>query len=221
VPGGLTPWIEQLFRDPALAAMGHAQRPEALDLGLGWIYYGLARLLRPERVVVIGSHRGFAPMVFARALADNGTGGRVVFIDPSMVDDFWKDPARVEAHFAAHGLGNIDHHAVTTQAFVGSREWQRLGRSVGIVLVDGYHTEEQARIDHEAFVPRLASEGVCLFHDSVRERTSRIYGEDRPYRHTVRRYMDTLRADPAFEVLALPFGDGLCIVRRADAADGA
>ena len=221
MPGGLTSWIERLFRDPALAAMGHAQRPEELDLGLGWIYYGLARLARPERVVVIGSHRGFAPMVFARALADNGAGGRVVFIDPSQVDDFWKDPARVKAHFAEHGLDNIDHHAATTQEFAGSAAWHGLGRSVGIVLVDGYHTEEQARIDHEAFQPLLAPGGLCLFHDSVRERTSRIYGDDRPYRHTVKRYMDALRADPAFEVLALPFGDGLTLVRRAGAEEGA
>lgn len=217
----LTAWIENLFRDPALAAMGHAQRPERLDLGLGWIYYGLARLARPQRVVVIGSHRGFAPMVFARALADNEEGGRVVFVDPSMVDDFWTDPSRVKSHFAEQGLDNIDHHLSTTQAFAGSTAWHQLERTVGIVLVDGYHTEEQARIDHEVFEPLVVPGGFCLFHDSVRERTSRIYGEDRPYRHTVKRYMDTLRADPAFEVLALPFGDGLCIVRRVDREEGA
>lgn len=215
----LTAWIERLFRDRAMTKMGHAQRPEELDLGLGWIYYGLARLAKPERVVVIGSHRGFAPMVFARALADNGTGGRVAFIDPSLVDDFWTEPARVTAHFAAYGLDNIDHHRSTTQAFVESPAWHDLGRSVGVVLVDGLHTEEQARIDHQAFEPRLAAGGYCLFHDSVRERTSRIYGADRAYRHTVKHYMDTLRADPAYEVLALPFGDGLCIVRRAGAED--
>ncbi len=219
--GSLTDWIAELFRDPALAAMGHAQRPQELDLGLGWIYYGLGRVTRPERVVVIGSHRGFAPMVFARALADNGQGGRVVFIDPSMVDDFWKGPDRVTAHFARYGLDNIDHHAATTAAFAASPAWHGLARSVDIVLVDGFHTEEQARIDHEVCEPLLVPGGYCLFHDSVRERTSRIYGEDRPYRHTVKRYMDSLRADPAFEVLTVPFGDGLCIVRRASSEAGA
>lgn len=222
MPDDLTQWIERLFRDPALARMGHAQRAEDLDLGLGWIYYGLARVARPERVVVIGSYRGFAPMVFARALADNGAGGRVVFIDPAMVDDFWTEPARVTAHFAAYGLDNIDHHRATTQAFFESPAWHGLGQTVGIVLIDGYHTEEQARFDHRAVEPLLTPGGYCLFHDSVRERTSRIYGEDRPYRHTVKRYMNALRADPAFEVLALPFGDGVCIVRRAvDVEDGA
>jgi hypothetical protein len=52
----------------------------------------------------------------------------------------------------------------------------------------------------------------------VRERLSRIYDADNPYLHTVKRYMDDLRGDPAWEVLELPFGDGLCIVRSRGAA---
>lgn len=217
MPDGLTAWIERLFMNPDMAGMGHAQRVVDLNLGLGWIYYGLARLLRPQRVAVVGSYRGFAPLVFARALADNGEDGRVAFIDPSRVDDFWMDPARVSKHFADHGLVNIDHHCVTAEEFAGSEEWQRLGE-VGILLVDGYHTEAQARFDHEAFAPKLAADACVLFHDSVRERVSRIYGADRAYTHTVRRYMDALRSDPTWQVLDLPFGDGLTIVRRAGTA---
>lgn len=48
-----------------------------------------------------------------------------------------------------------------------------------------------------------------------RERVSRIYGEDRHYTHAVKRYIDLLRADPMWQVLDLPFGDGLTIVRHA------
>lgn len=212
MPDGLTDWIRELFTDPAQALMGQAQRVEDLNLGLGWIYYGLARVARPARVVVIGSYRGFAPLVFARALADNGEGGRVTFIDPSMVDDFWRDPASVRAHFAAHGLDNVDHHCMTTQDFVESTDYRELG-DVGILLVDGYHSEAQARFDHESFAGHLGSDGYALFHDSVREFLSPIYGYDNQYVHDVYRYMDTLRRDPAYEVLTLPFDQGLCMVR--------
>ncbi len=214
MPDCLTDWIARLLRDPAMAGMGHAQRVADQNLGLGWIYYGLARLMRPRRIAVIGSYRGFAPLVFARALADNAEGGRVVFVDPSLVDDFWTDPARVMTHFAAHGLDNIDHHRKTTQEFVASDAWRRLD-DIGIVLVDGFHTEAQARFDHNAFAHRLAAGGCVLFHDSVCERVSRIYGPDKAYTHTVKRYMDALRADPTWQVLDLPFGDGLTMVRRA------
>ena len=56
-------WIAHLFRDKDMLRMGHGQRVEDRNLGLGWVYYALARLLRPEKVVVIGSYRGFAPLV--------------------------------------------------------------------------------------------------------------------------------------------------------------
>ena len=216
MPDGLTAWIRELFADPEQARMGHAQRVEDLNLGLGWIYYGLARVARPARVVVIGSYRGFAPLVFARALADNAEGGRVTFIDPSLVDDFWRDPESVRAHFAAYGLDNVDHHCMTTQDYVGSAAYRELG-DVGILLVDGFHSESQARFDHEAFAGRLACDGYALFHDSEREFTSPIYGPGKHYVHDVYRYMDTLRRDPAYEVLMLPFDQGLCMVRSIGA----
>lgn len=202
-----------------MAQMGHAQRVEDQNLGLGWLYYGLARLLRPQHIVVIGSYRGFTPLLFARALADNGEGGRVTLVDPSLVDDFWSDPAKVSAHFAQHGVGNIDHLRLTTQELEGSAEWHALGE-VGLAMIDGYHTAEQAAIDHLALAPKLTADATLLFHDSIRERVSRIYGDDRAYTHSVTRYIDTLRRDPAWQVLDLPSGDGLSIVRRAGMQDG-
>lgn len=56
-PDDLTAWIARLYRHPDLLRMGHNQSAEDLNLGLGWIYYGFARLLRPARAVVIGSRR--------------------------------------------------------------------------------------------------------------------------------------------------------------------
>ena len=42
----LDAWIADLFRHPELLRMGHDQRSEDLNLGLGWLYYGLARVQR-------------------------------------------------------------------------------------------------------------------------------------------------------------------------------
>jgi predicted O-methyltransferase YrrM len=214
VPDDLNSWISALLGDADLMKMGHAQGGADNNLGLGWLYYGLARILHPATVVVIGSYRGFVPMVFGRALADNGDGGQVHFLDPSMVDDFWKDGARVEAYFVSHGLRNIRHYLATTQQFVAASAFGEL-QSIGIVFIDGYHTEEQARFDYEAFHGRLSSNAFVLLHDSMRERTSRIYGEDRAYVHSVKRFVDTLKRNPGLQVLDLPFGDGLTLVRSA------
>ncbi len=86
-------FIRNLLADPDMLRMGHLQRQEDLNLGLGWIYYALGRVIRPTRAVVIGSLRGFAPSVIAKSMQDNAEGGDVVFIDPSYVDGFWTDPA--------------------------------------------------------------------------------------------------------------------------------
>src|SRR5262245_48160658 len=89
-------WVEKLCETRSLARMGHAQSVADANLGLGWIYYGLARVMRPKTVVVIGSYRGFVPLVLGKALGDNRDDGRVVFIDPSFVDEFWKNSKNVQ-----------------------------------------------------------------------------------------------------------------------------
>lgn len=207
-------WIARLFQDPGLTRMGHAQRVEDLNLGLGWLYYGLARVMRPGCVVVIGSYRGFVPMVLGKALADNGGRGRVHFIDPSYVDEFWKDAAAVNAHFARYGLSNIRHYLMTTQQFVESAAYRELDPP-GIVFIDGYHSEEQVRFDYESFRDRLTGDGVTLFHDSLRVKPSRMYGEDRVYTRRVKCFVDTLKQDPELQVFDVPFGEGVTLVRRA------
>jgi predicted O-methyltransferase YrrM len=208
-------WIQTLFETKNLLQMGHHQRAEDANLGLGWLYYSLARILRPSRVVVIGSFRGFVPLVFSKALADNSEGGQVSFIDPSLVDDFWKDPSAVQKYFEGLGASNIEHFQMTTQQFVMTEKYRSLGE-VGIVFVDGYHSEEQARFDYEAFQSCLSAEGLVLFHDSVRVRTSRMYGPDRPYEHRVKWFVDTLKNNSSLQVFDLPFGDGITLVRRAE-----
>lgn len=193
--------------------MGHNQRPEDLNLGLGWLYYGLARLVRPRTAVVIGSWRGFVPLVIAKACQDNVEPGEIHFIDPSLADDFWKDPATTQAHFQSFGLNNVRHHLHTTQQFVTTPEYASLA-DIGLIFIDGYHTAEQARFDYQAFADRLVPRGLVLFHDSMILRPSGIYGQDRRYDVDVRHYMDELRQDPGLQLLDLPFGTGLTVLRK-------
>lgn len=214
----LTRWIARLYRHPELLRMGHNQSAEDLNLGLGWIYYGLARLVQPERAVVIGSWRGFVPLVIARACRENRRPGRVTFIDPSLVDDFWSDGARSARWFAQFGLDNVDHHLSRTQDFAGSEACEALG-PVGLLFIDGYHTAEQARFDYEAFAGHLAPRALVMFHDSMVNRPSTIYGRDAAYDISVSRFVDELRQDPALQLLDLPFGTGLTVLRRRGGAE--
>ena len=215
----LEDWISDLFRHPELLKMGHQQRAADLNLGLGWLYYGLARVQRCGLAVVIGSYRGFVPLVVARALKDNVEPGDVVFVDPSLVDDFWRDADSTRRYFASFGLENVRHFLHTTQDFIRTPSYGEL-HDIGLLLVDGYHTAEQARFDFEVFAGKLAADATVLFHDSVRTRRSRMYGEERVYEHTVVHYMDELKRREDLQVFDLPFDSGVTLVRRKSPSAG-
>ncbi|MEO8362550.1 MAG: class I SAM-dependent methyltransferase [Vicinamibacteria bacterium] len=210
-------WIQTLFSDPDMLEMGHGQRSADGNLGAGFVYYGLARAMRPTRALVIGSWRGFVPLVLGKALLDNAESGEVLFIDPSLVDDFWTDAARVTEHFCRFGVTNVRHFPMTTQAFAASEEFASL-KDIGLLFIDGLHTAEQVRYDYEAFLTKLTSGAVVIFHDSHVVRTSRIYGDDRPYEQRVKDLMDSLRQDPSLDLLDLPVGNGFTILRRRSKA---
>jgi hypothetical protein len=205
-------YIRDLLSNPEMLRMGHFQRREDLNLGLGWIYYALGRVIRPARAVVIGSYRGFVPSVIARSLLDNTERGEVLFIDPSYVDDFWADADRVEAHFRQLGTPNVRHYRHTTQEFVATPAYAEV-TGIGLLMIDGYHTAEQGRLDYLAFLGKLAENAVVLFHDSVGQKTSRVYGKDRLYTRTVCALIERLKMTPGLEVFTLPYASGVTMVK--------
>lgn len=212
-------WIGRLFAEADLLRMGHSQSAEDRNLGLGWLYYALGRTLRPRAAVVIGSWRGFVPLILAKALQDNQEPGELLFIDPSLADDFWRNEARVEAYFRGFGVGNIRHFRMTTQEFVDTTAYQRL-KQVGLLFVDSRHTKEQAKFDYEAFEGKLAPRGMVLFHDSMVMREDKVYGAESAYMMTVKTFIDQLKQDRSLQLLDLPFGStGLTLLRKLDGED--
>jgi len=194
--------------------MGHCQSADDLNLGMGWLYYGFTRLLRPKKIVVIGSWRGFSPLVFARALADNAENGEVHFIDPSLADDFWKEADRVNEYFNGYGAGNIRHYLMTTQEFVESDVYKTLD-DIGIVFIDGLHTKEQAKFDYEAFKDKLSDHGIIMFHDSINlKEVTWLYSDELRYTRSVKLFIDELKADTELQTFDLPFANGLTLARK-------
>ena len=206
-------WLEKLLSDPDMLEMGHGQTAEDLNLGLGWIYYSLARVYRPRRVVCIGSWRGFVPMLIARGMQDNLTPGSVTFIDPGLVDDHWQDADQVRVWFADHAVPNIQHYRMTTQQFVTTAVYQDLD-NIDMLFVDGLHIQQQARFDHASFEHKMSPRSIALFHDSMTRFHSPIYGADRKYEFSVCDYITELKQRPDLQVMDLPFENGLTLVRQ-------
>jgi len=206
-------WLSEIFSNKDFLKMGHFQRLEDHNLGLGWLYYSLARVIRPQTIIVIGSWRGFAPLVFGKALLDNLEEGEVIFIDPSLVDDFWQDVQSVKSHFKSFGVTNIKHYLMTTQQFVKSETYENLS-DIGIVFIDGYHSKEQAEFDYNAFEQLVSRDGMILLHDTIKVRSSKFYGNDNVYEHQVKYFVDELKKNKELQVYDFPFGRGVTLVRK-------
>lgn len=206
-------WIRNLLKSPGLMLGGHLQRQEDSNLGLGWLYYALARIIRPSRAVVIGSFRGFTPIVIAKGIQDNGGGGRVTFIDPSYADDFWKSDAHVAEYFAGFGLHNVDHVLMTTQEFCKTDSYYSMS-DIGLLFIDGYHTYQHAKGDYGAFIGKLSEEGMVLCHDSAYFGISRVYGEEGKYLRGVPNFVEELRADDEMQVFDFHFDEGAALISK-------
>lgn len=209
-------WISRLFEQPDLLRMGHSQSAADENLGLGWLYYAFGRVLRSRLAVVIGSWRGFAPLIIGKALQDNIEPGEVIFIDPSFVDDFWTDADRVREYFKSFGVKNIRHFRMTTQEFVTTPDYRALGK-IGLLFIDGRHTEEQASFDYDAFEGLLEPRGLVMLHDSMIVRPDKVYGAENAYGMSVKYFVDRLKNDPSLQLLDLPFGStGMTLLRKLD-----
>jgi predicted O-methyltransferase YrrM len=210
-----------------------ATSPVDLNLGFGFLFYGFARLLRAERVLVIGSKAGFSVLLFALGLKDNsgtaiknvlcydtelqhmGRPGRVFFVDPSFSADrsdsghwygigFWDDEDRVRKHWEAFGVSDfVTHYKMTSAAFLTHPDC----RDFDLVYIDGDHSREGVLHDFIQYHPKLCENAIVLAHD-VDPRLKEMDQETGGYQALSE--LDRTK----YEVCRLAVFPGLAIARR-------
>jgi predicted O-methyltransferase YrrM len=206
-------WLANIFKHSDLLKMGHDQSKKDLNIGLGWLYYAQVRISKPKRIICIGSWRGFVPIVLAQALMDNGNKGKLIFIDPSLADNFWSNKKNTYAWFKKFGLTNIEHHLMTTQEFVTTKLYKKLA-NIGVVFIDGFHSADQAEFDFNAFKNKLSSNGSVFFHDSVRKFTSAIYGKNNKYTHDVYKFIKKIKKLKQYQCIDFYEGSGVTLLKK-------
>lgn len=205
--------------------LGHYEDTAQLNLGFGFLYYGLARLLRPAHVVVIGSGFGFSVVCFALGLRDNG-GGQLSFVDPSysVLSDGpfktvggtsqWDDPREVERRFASFGVGeHVRHFRMRSAEFFGRYREHALP-PIDLAFIDGSHAYDDVRQDFISSLKHAGANAYLLLHDT------NIYIREMIRHAGVQRWLSTVRArKDLFELVDFPFSSGLAVVRalRQDA----
>ena len=180
---------------------------ETKNLGLGWLYYSFARLYKPKLTVMIGSGRGFMPLLVSKGMKDNNIKCKTHFIDPSLDDDFWKDPKKNKELFRKYEVEDlINHHLLTTQEFIKTKTYKNI-KNIDILCIDGSHFYEFVKFDWNAFKGKLSDDAIILFHDTIsRSKNPKWSGP--------RKVLLEILKDKNLQSFDFNFGAGLTIVQK-------
>jgi predicted O-methyltransferase YrrM len=199
--------------------LGHYEQSANLNLGFGFLYYGLVRVLRPQHVLVIGSGYGFSVVCLALALKDNAR-GRLTFIDPSysvLVDgpfktvggtSQWANPEQVHRHFARFGVEDVvTHYRLRSDEFFARYADHGLPK-IDVAFIDGSHALKDVRQDFISTLTHAHRNTYMLLHDT------NIYVRELVRHAGVKRWLRSVRQQKElFEVVDFPFASGVAMVR--------
>ncbi|MGO9117866.1 MAG: class I SAM-dependent methyltransferase [Desulfomonilaceae bacterium] len=199
--------------------LGHNEKPDNLNIGFGFIYYGVVRALQPKHTVVIGSGYGFSVICLALGIKDNGV-GKLSFIDPSyslLKDgpfktiggmDNWSDPQHVQSHFERFQVAEIVRHFKmrSDEFFVAYDDFQL--PPIDLAFIDGSHAYDDVKFDFTVVLGRSRKNTYIFLHDT------NLYVREALHHAGVKRWMGLLKKDEnAFEVVNFPFSSGVALVR--------
>jgi hypothetical protein len=199
--------------------LGHNEDPDNLNLGFGFLYYGIVRALRPRHVLVIGSGFGFSVVCLALGLKDNGK-GRLTFVDPSfsVLKDGpfktiggvgqWSDPKEVQRRFGRFGIQAwVVHYKLTSEHFFRHyRGWNL--PAIDLAFIDGSHAYRHVKHDFLNVLRHAHKNSYILLHDT------NIYIREMVRHAGVKRWLKLIdKEKDAFETIDFPFSSGVALVR--------
>jgi len=185
------------------------------NLGYGWIHYGLIRIIKPDRVLVIGSRYGFIPAVCALACKDNRI-GKIDFVDAGYDQSkepqdknhwggigFWKK-TDIKKHFNKLDLSDyINFYLMTSVEFAR----KNIKRRWGYIYLDGDHSYNGVRSDYRQFWPKLKKKGYLAFHDIYTDKVGGLnYG--------VKKFWQEKKKSKRYNLIEFPGKYGLGIIHK-------
>ncbi|SFE15308.1 Methyltransferase domain-containing protein [Paenibacillus algorifonticola] len=164
------------FHTPRFAADDSPELPASFIAGGAWsghrrFAYDLVRFTRPRTIVELGTLYGTSYFSFCQAVKD-------AKLDTSC---FAVDTWQGDAHTGQYGLADDTMYQAVNS--VNAREFADIGTllrstfdealaafpngSINILHIDGYHAYQAVLHDYLTWLPKLADNGIVLFHDTV------------------------------------------------------
>jgi hypothetical protein len=153
--------------------------------------------VRPPVVLEIGVREGISTMPLLYAMRETGGLLHSLECDAEAAEKAacYVDQAKLSQWWALHVINSNDFEPPET---------------LDLLWIDGDHSEAQVRADVERYLPRVRVNGLCLLHDYFEN------GAATNADTGVAIVVNELRQRPEFEVLTLPWGFGLTMVRRLE-----
>lgn len=200
--------------------LGHNEDSQNLNLGFGFLYYGMVRALRPRHIVVIGSGFGFSVVCLALGIKDNRNEGMLSFVDPSysLLKDGpfktiggngqWSDPEKVREHFKKFSVEQVvTHYKYPNDRFFRFYDELKLPE-IDIAFIDGNHAFREVKYDFLHVLQHSHKNTYILMHDT------NIYIREFIRHAGVKRWLNVLKHEEQFfEIIDFPFSSGVALVR--------
>lgn len=204
------------------------------NLGFGFIFYSMARAIRPRKTIVIGSKAGFSVVCFALGLKDNE--GHTIksvncydteiqsnnqkpilhFIDPSYSKDkgdkshwygigFWDEADKVQKHWEKFKVEEfVEHYKLPSREYLKDKNCLS---QVDLLYIDGDHSYEGILHDFNEYHRILRKDAIIIAHDvdpALQDFDSETGG-----------YQALCDLDRSkFEIFRLPIYPGLAIAKK-------
>ena len=161
----------------------------------------ISRMIRPERVLEIGTFTGYSALCFAESLPVRGFVAAIEIDDE--LEDFIRDNFR-KSPFE----GKINLHIGNALEIVPSLKYD-----YDLVFVDA--DKSQYRRYYEAVFPKVKAGGFILVDNTIwaGKVIENVQSNDRQTSEIIR-FNDLIKADNRIEKIILPLRDGLTIIRK-------
>ncbi len=129
--------------------------------------FWLVTVLRPRRVIELGTYAGASYLAFCQAVARNQFACRCSAIDTWQGDDqsgYYKEDVYLELK-NYHDDRYSAFSSLLRESFDSAVNKFEDG-SIDLLHIDGFHTYEAVRHDFETWLPKLSDRAVVLFHDT-------------------------------------------------------